>query len=158
MFNRLERWNSSILGLISGLMIGVLVVSLYFIYYFNLGIFQFLPPIILAIAASVLMFIHIFVKFSSTLSNFFSGIIIVLAALVTYIDFMDQLNSNTGIMLLVFSVFLTILSFFAIVFLMKALEIKMLTEPQPVPSEKKEMPLKMEKKQKEHPKPPMDRL
>ncbi len=158
MFNKLDRYGSSTLGLISGLMIGVVVVSLYFIYIYNLGLFQFLPPIILSILAATLMFIHIIYKFSSTVSNFLSGIIIVLSALFIFIDFRNQLNSTTGQSITLFSIILTIISFFAIIFLMKAIEIKMLTEPQKEIPPHNEMPLSVEKKQKEHPKPPMDRL
>ncbi|MGC9176505.1 MAG: hypothetical protein ACP5F1_05445, partial [Thermoplasmata archaeon] len=80
MLSKLERLNSATLGLISGIMIGIVVVSLYFIYLFNLNIFEFLPPIILAIVAGFLMFAHVLYKFSSTFTNFFSGIIIVIAA------------------------------------------------------------------------------
>jgi len=158
MFNKLDKYGSSTLGLISGLMIGVVVVSLYFIYTYDLGLFQFLPPIILAILAAILIFIHIIYKFPSTASNFLSGIIIVLSALFIFIDFRNQLNSTTGQTITLLSIILTIVSFFSIIFLMKAIEIKMLTEPQKEMLPHNEMPLSVEKKQKEHPKPPIDRL
>lgn len=158
MFNKLDRFSSSNLGLISGLLIGTVVVSLYFIYIFNIGLLQFLLPIILAIVAAVLMFIHVIYKFSSTISNFLSGIIIVLAALFIFIDFRNQLDGITGKMDVLLSIALTAVSFFSVIFFMKAIEIRMLTEPQVEPPRQKEMPLNTEKKQKEHPKPPVDRL
>ncbi|MGC8662794.1 MAG: hypothetical protein ACP5TX_00090 [Thermoplasmata archaeon] len=158
MFNKLDRYSSSSLGLISGILIGIVAVSLYFIFLFNLGLFQFLPPVILAVIAGFLMFAHVVFKFPSTFTNFFSGIIIVLAALFIFIDFRNQTNSMNGQLLIAFSIVLTIISFFSTVFLMKATEIKILTEPQKELPKQKEIPLDIEKKQKNHPKPPMDRL
>ncbi|MGC9176608.1 MAG: hypothetical protein ACP5F1_05990, partial [Thermoplasmata archaeon] len=79
-------------------------------------------------------------------------------ALFIFIDFRNQVNSILGESLIIFSIALTAISFFSLIFLMKAIEIRILTEPQREIPKKKEMPIDIEKKQKEHPKPPMDRL
>ncbi len=138
MFERIRMLGSSISGLISGILFGIVIVSLYLLFTYNNNILPFIFPLILSIISAISFFLPKFVRVSYSISGFISGILLVITAFSTFVIFLKQ-----NIIFLLIELFLVVLAFLSTFILMLTMEIR------------------MEKKEREEikvPKPPYERL
>jgi len=138
MFERIRMLGSSISGLISGILFGIVIVSLYLLFTYNNNIIPFIFPLILSIISAVSFFLPKFLRISYSISGFISGILIVITAFSTLVIFLKE-----NIIFLLIETSFVVLAFLSTFILMLTMEIR------------------MEKKEKEEikvPKPPYERL
>ncbi len=138
MFERIRMLGSSISGLISGILFGIVIVSLYLLFTYNNNILPFIFPLILSIISAISFFLPKFLRISYSISGFISGILIVITAFSTLVIFLKE-----NIIFLLIETSFVVLAFLSTFILMLTMEIR------------------MEKKEKEEikvPKPPYERL
>jgi len=138
MFERIRMLGSSISGLISGILFGIVIVSLYLLFTYNNNILPFIFPLVLSIISAISFFLPKFVRISYSISGFISGILLVITAFSIFVIFLKE-----NIIFLLIEISLAVLAFLSTFILMLTMEIR------------------MEKKEKEEikvPKPPYERL
>ncbi|MCI4434948.1 MAG: hypothetical protein RXP30_06300 [Thermoplasmata archaeon] len=145
-FEYFSRIGGGILGLISGILIGITAVSLYLIYQYNIPIYGFILPVITSGIASFVLFLPKYTNIQGTISSFLSGILIVLTGFIIFFFFNEKILIPLIALEALASIILSAITFFSILFLFLSLGTK---------QEKIE---KEEVKQRKIEKPPMDRL
>ncbi len=142
-----SRIGGGILGLVSGILIGITAVSLYLIYRYGIPLYGFLLPVITSAFASFVIFLPRYARITGTISSFISGILIVLTGFIIFFFFGEKIFDPSVALMVLASVVLSVITFFSIFFLFLSLGVR---ESRPVE--------KMEIKEKKIEKPPMDRL
>ncbi|MEL9999377.1 MAG: hypothetical protein QXG55_01955 [Thermoplasmata archaeon] len=142
-----SRVSPVLLGLISGILIGITAVSLYLIYQYKISIYGFLIPVITAALSSFVIFLPNYIKISRTISSFISGILIVLTGFIIFIFFGDNILNPSITLMALASIILSVITFFSIFFLFISLERREILQV-----------IKEEIKERKIEKPPMNRL
>ncbi len=119
MFERIKRLGSSLVGLISGILFGVVIISLYLIFSAGLNIFYFTIPVIISIVAAFSFFLPNFIKIPYSISGFISGILLVVTAFSIFHLFLKE-----NILYIFLEIFLVIIAFISTFLLMLTMEIK----------------------------------
>lgn len=146
-FEYFSRMGGGLLGLISGILIGITAVSLYLIYIYSLPFYGFIFPVVTSALASFSLFLPRYTRISGTISSFISGILIVLTGFIIFFFFSNDIFRPLIALEALASVILSIIIFFSIFFLFLSLG----------PGERKQGEGE-EVKQRKVEKPPMDRL
>ncbi len=119
MFERIKMLGSSIVGLISGVLFGIVIISLYLIFSSNLNIIYFTIPVIISIIAAVSFFLPNFVRVPYSISGFISGILLVITAFSIFLLFFKE-----NIFFIIVEIFLVVIAFLSTFLLMLTMEIR----------------------------------